>query len=307
MIDRPPRLPWYVGKHSSLGIVLAGSFGLGLLSGYACGQDLPPHGPADETESLWEVGLGGFVAVTPNYPASAEYDVNGLPIPLVIYRGDLFRLSQEEGARLVPLDTERVEIGVSADAAFGADSDDNALREGLPDLAPLVEVGPEIVLKGRAFGVPAAFGTLEAALQGRAVFSVDFDDGVDYRGLVLEPLVRTGFPGLLGRGTVMTLSAGPIFATSRLHEFFYEVPVRFARPGRPAFDAEGGYLGTEVNLGLAVELTDRLDLFLGGEVGLYAGAANADSPLFEEEVGASVFLGLAYSLFQSERRVPRRR
>lgn len=55
-----------------------------------------------------------------------------------------------------------------------------------------------------------------------------------------------------------------------------------------------------------LDLTDRLSVLGGVQLGIHTGAANADSPLFEDEVTASAFLGVSYSLFQSQRRVPSR-
>ncbi|MEO1776850.1 MAG: MipA/OmpV family protein [Pseudomonadota bacterium] len=260
-----------------------------------------------ETQPLWELGVGAFVSVTPNYPASGEYRINGLPFPNVVYRGDLLRLGQEEAARLVPVDTERFELSVSGDAAFGVDSDDNELRRGLPDLDPLLQIGPELVLKGRGFGTPSFLGDIALVLQGRAVFSANTDIEIDFQGFVVEPQLRTTFPGVLGLGSFVTASVGPLFATEALQDYFYEVPSAFALPDRPTFEASAGYLGSELTFGLGYELTERIDLFASLRLALYSGAANADSPLFEDAFNASGFVSFTYSIFQSERRVPRRR
>lgn len=85
------------------------------------------------------------------------------------------------------------------------------------------------------------------------------------------------------------------------------MPFAFARPDRPAFDGAGGYLGTELALSLGYELTEPIGLFASLEVAAYAGAANEDSPLFADAINASGFLSITYSIFQSERRVPRAR
>lgn len=267
-----------------------------------------PAAPEDpvETEPLWEAGVGGFVALTPNYPASGEYAVNGLPLPYLIYRGELVRIGGDSAASLVPLDTDRFEFGVSADAAFGADSDDNELREGLPDLDPLIEVGPEFVVKAAGFGLFTEIAEVELALQGRSVFSIDFEDAPEFQGLVFEPQLRASRRGIIGPRSFGFAAVGSIFATEGLHDYFYEVPAAFARPGRPAFDAGAGYLGAETTFGVGYEVTERFSVFAGGEVGLYAGSANADSPLFEDEVTGSVLFGASYSFFQSEARAPRR-
>ncbi len=258
-----------------------------------------------ESLPLWEVAVGGFALYAPDYPASGEYSINGLGAPLVVYRGDLFRLGEDAAVRVVPVDEPLFELGVSVDAAFGADSDDNELREGLPDLDPLLELGPELIVRGPRLDYGAwGEAELDLALQGRAVFSLDFDE-VAYRGLVFEPDIRYRQRGLLGGDLDLFGSVGPVFATEELHDYFYEVEPQFARPGREAFAADGGYLGTEIDLAMAYEGLGPVQLFAGVQVGLYGGAANADSPLFERDATAAVFFGLSWTLFESERQVIR--
>lgn len=254
---------------------------------------------------LWEVGFGAFGVVAPDYPAANESSFNGLPFPNVTYRGDLFRLNEEAGARVVPVAEPRFEFGVSVDGAFGANSDDNALREGLPDLDILAEIGPELIFLGPQFATGSGKGRLDLALQSRAVFSLDFD-AVAYQGLAVEPELRYRQTGLFGGGGTGFLSIGGFFATERLHDYFYEVPEAFALPDRPAFDAGPGYLGTFVSAGISAPLTDRVVLFIGGQTALHAGAANRDSPLFADSATFAGFLGFAYAIWQSDRRAPAR-
>ncbi|MCR9257609.1 MAG: MipA/OmpV family protein [Alphaproteobacteria bacterium] len=267
-----------------------------------------PFAVPREGEPLWEAGIGAFTTYGPDYPASASYSLNGLPFPFVVYRGDFFRVGEDAAAKIVPFETDRVEASLSLDAAFGADSSDNDLRAGLPDLDPLFEIGPELILRGPRFNFgPRGMGQIELALQGRAVFSVDLGEiEPEYRGLVFEPKLRYRQPGIVGEGSILFASIDPIYATEELHDYFYEVEPQFARAGRPAYQAEGGYLGTTLSAGLGMEITTRLTLFTGAEVGIYAGAANSDSPLFEDEFTAAAFLGFSYALYQSDTRVTRR-
>jgi len=271
------------------------------------GGAVPPE-PPSEGEPLWEAGVGAFATYGPDYPASGEYSPNGLPFPFLIYRGDFLRLGEDAAAKIVPLETDRVEFSISLNAAFGADSDDNDLRTGLPDLDPLFELGPELIVRGPRFDFgPRGTGRVELALQARSVFSVDIGDfDPAYRGLVFEPEIRYRQPGLLGPTSILFASLDPIFATEELHDYFYAVDPAFALPNRPAFEAEGGYLGTTVGVGVGFQVTPRLSLFTGAEIGIYAGAANADSPLFEDEITGSAFFGFSYALYQSDARVTRR-
>lgn len=266
-----------------------------------------PDVAAGPGEPLWEVGLGAIGAVAPDYPASASYGAIALPLPLLVYRGDLFRLGADGGGAIVPLRTERLELGLSFDVAPGASSEDNA-REGLPDLDPLLEVGPQIAVRGPTLEAgPFGGGVVEFALQTRVALSADFDDvEVTYRGLAVEPQVRYRQDGVFGPGSSLSLALGPVFATEELHDYFYEVEPRFARAGRAAFDAEAGYLGTELTVGASLDVSERLSVLGGVQLSVHSSAANAGSPLFEDEVTVGAFLGLSYSLFRSERTVARR-
>ena len=228
---------------------------------------LAPAVPAEEVP-LWEVGIGGFAALTPDYPASGNKSFNGLAFPTLVYRGDLVRAGDGAAARLVPFDTPRLELGVSLDASFSASSDGNPLREGMPDLGFLFEVGPEAIIRGPRFGEEGQRGEIDLALQARGVFSADFGEPIEYQGIVLEPEIRFRQQGLFGTRAGLSASIGPIFATEGLHDFFYQVDPEFARAGRPAFDADGGYLGTEARLGLGLPVGKRAYVFGGVGVGL---------------------------------------
>lgn len=262
---------------------------------------------ATETEPLWELGVGAFGLYAPDYPASSEMSFNGLALPYGIYRGEVLRVDDEDGARLVPVETQAYEISLSAGASFGARSEGRGVREGLPDLDPLIELGPQVIFRGPGFGPPSRRGQLDFALQARVVASLDFDNAsATYRGVVFEPEVEARWPDALGRGTELRTSIGPIFATQALQEYFYEVAPQFVRPGRPAYQAEGGYLGTDLVVSLSYDLTPRITAFGGVSASSHAGAANTDSPLFEEDLTGAAFFGLAVILTESDRRVARR-
>ena len=256
---------------------------------------------ASEELPLWEIKAGGFGFYGTDYPASGNYRFNGLAYPTLTYRGDTLRIGGSSAAKLVPFRNPRFELGVSLDAAFAADSDGNPIRDGMPDLGLITEFGPELVIKGprRAAGTPQE-SAIDFALQARAVFSYQKDDGIDHRGFIIEPTVkyRKGFAS----GSRFRATFGPVFATEGLQDYYYQVDPTFARAGRPPFDAKGGYLGTEATFGLTVPVTDRLNVWGGGGVGLYSGAKNKNSPLFEDDLTSYVYLGASFKLFQSKRR-----
>lgn len=252
---------------------------------------------AEEEKPLWEIGVIGFGLYGPDYPAASEYSLNGLPAPYLVYRGKFLRISDEETA-FIPVETPRYELGISAAGAFPAQSDGNAAREGLPDLDYLVEVGPKLTLNGPRYA--GGRGSTELALQGRAVFSLDFDD-VAYQGLVFEPELRTKVDDIFGGRGTLNARLGPIFASEGVHDYFYEVAPAFATPERPAFDADAGYLGTDLGLSLTYEATESFTVFGGAVLSVHSGAANSASPLFERDVTATAFLGAAFTFLRSDR------
>src|ERR1035437_2233492 len=101
----------------------------------------------------------------------------------------------------------------------------------------------------------------------------------------------------------MDSSIGSSFATKKLHEYFYRVEPRFATVTRPAYEADGGYLGSKITLALSYGIMDRVRIYIGGNVGYFGGAANEDCPMFRQKVNASVHAGFSWSIFQSDKRV----
>ena len=102
-------------------------------------------------------------------------------------------------------------------------------------------------------------------------------------------------------------SLSPSWGVDGLNKYFYEVKPRDVRPGRPAYQADNGYIGTELNLGASWGPWERLRLFGGVQLGYWKGSTNEDSPLWREEFTVAVGGGLRVMLFRSERTVLRAR
>ena len=64
-----------------------------------------------------------------------------------------------------------------------------------------------------------------------------------------------------------------------MNRYYSEVKSRFAREDRPAYQADNGYIGTELSLGATWGPWERLRLFGGVQLGYWKGSANEDSPL----------------------------
>lgn len=256
--------------------------------------------PGGDTKPLWEVGffLGG--ARLPDYPAAGQSQTRVLPLPYVIYRGDVFKIGDGGGVRAEADITDRIEFSLGFSGSFDSDSEDNRAREGMPDLDLLAEAGPAV-----AFRLTPRKSDLQAvlSLEARAVISLDFDD-IGYQGIAVNPKLTVQHRDFLGSGLGLYLSAGPVWGFDGVNEYFYEVEPRFARAGRPAYRAEEGYVGTRANIGVSAMVSENVRLFAGTQISYHGGAENEDSPLFREKWTVGVGAGLTWSIWQSEQRVP---
>lgn len=255
-----------------------------------------PSGTSEVRLPVFEAGIGGAVAWVPDYPAAGQNHVQAIPVPYVIYRGRILR-SDDRGVRGRFYSSDAVGLDLSFSGAFPASSSENKAREGMPDLDWQGEVGPALRLT--LWRDPGAARRINLELPVRAVFSTDLSS-VRFRGVVLSPELAVEQRGLALPGDRLRAGIGPIFATDRLMDYFYEVEPRYARPDRPAYDAKGGYLGTRLQFSYRVPLNGRVSVYGGGRVESFHGAANRSSPLFRDDWNLSAAIGIAWSFHQSE-------
>jgi outer membrane scaffolding protein for murein synthesis (MipA/OmpV family) len=255
----------------------------------------------DVTTPLWEAGVlaaGGWVS---HYPAASEGQFRALPIPYVIYRGDTLRIGDNGLVRArKEFADDRLEIDIGLDGAFDVDSKDNKARSGMPDLDLLVEVGPEITWHFNSKKNPVQ---VDLSMEVRAVISAEFVS-FGYEGVTVNPQLSVFDREFLGTHLRAYGSVGPVFGYDGMNEYFYQVDSAYAEPGRPAYRAKSGYIGTETTVGLAYPVTENLLLFSAAQVGYYGGAANEDSPLHRDDVNVNVGVGIRWSFWHSEARVP---
>lgn len=245
---------------------------------------------------LWEVGLAAFGGYVADYPGAAQARFRGFPIPYFIYRGETLRAGDGGIVRGRLSLGDTLEIDLSFDGSLKADSDKNTLRRGMPDLDFLAEVGPQITW--RAWEESNRSLTINLPIRAPLSFG---DGGIRSRGVVLNPRISYRDRDFLG-GNTLSLSVGPIFATEKLMDYFYEIRPQFALRDRPAFDADSGYLGSEVSIGLSRRLTPQIRLFLGSQIGLFSGATNRRSALLARETNWNFAVGASYAIWESSKR-----
>jgi outer membrane scaffolding protein for murein synthesis (MipA/OmpV family) len=260
----------------------------GLPAGHACAAEKP----------LWELGAGISALSFPDYRGSDESSLYAIPFPYFVYRGTFLK-ADRNGIRGTFFDSDRIELNLSVGASLPVNSDDNQARQGMPDLQPTLELGPSLDLN--LWRTPDRRTRLDLRLPVRTAVTVK--DGMRDIGWVFSPRLNLDITDVAGlAGWNMGLLAGPMYGSERNHDYFYSVAPQYATPDRPAFDAKGGYAGSQVLMSMSKRYPKY---WLGAFVrwDSLKGAAFDDSPLVKSENYFAAGVGVAWILGESSTRV----
>jgi outer membrane protein len=249
-----------------------------------------------EPKPLWEFGLGVGTLAFNDYRGADTSHVYPVPLPYFVYRGKFLR-SDHNGLRGRLFNQERIELNLSVNGTTPVRND--SARHDMPDLRPTLEVGPS--LDAHLWKSADARAKLDLRLPARAAFTLEASPR--FVGVFLAPHLNLDLaqqPG--GAGWKLGLLAGPLFANRRYDDYFYSVAPQYTSAGRPAYNAPGGYAGTQ----MLIALTRR---FPGYWIGGYlrhdslSGASFADSPLVKRDGYWSAGFGIAWIIRRSQRLV----
>ncbi|GAB5380124.1 MAG: hypothetical protein Alis3KO_24330 [Aliiglaciecola sp.] len=255
-----------------------------------------------QNKPLWELGAIGAAFNTPEYPGASQNQNNAIVAPYFVYRGEIFRVGDGSAARAVAVEKDWIEVDLSLDAGFNANSSEDSVRAGMPDLDYVFEIGPQVRLKLFESGNShSSKKTLSFKIQTRAAFSTDFGS-IDHRGYVFHPELTYQQSGWLQEEDRLTLNLSPVWATEKLHDYFYQVDQAFVTEQRALFDARSGYLGFELSVGYGFDATSAIRVFMGAAVDLYQGSVNEDSPLLTDLDTVSVAAGLIWRFTESQQK-----
>ena len=257
----------------------------------------------DDMRPVWEAGVLAAVFSSPEYPGAGQSQSNVIAAPYFIYRGETIRIGDGSIARAVAIDKSWYELDLSLAGSFNANSEGNEARVGMPDLDFIFELGPQLKLKLSKFEFEQhGKAELLLNLQARAVFSTDFSS-IHKRGYVFQPVLSYRQRGWLSEKTALSVSLSPTWASEKLHDYFYQVDSAFVTEQRSAYDADSGYLGTDLSVGLSFNATEDIRIFTFARASLHSGSANEDSPLFIDKSTYSYGLGMVWRLWESEEKV----
>jgi outer membrane scaffolding protein for murein synthesis (MipA/OmpV family) len=256
--------------------------------------------PAARADSypLWEVGAGLAGLNVPNYRGSDVRQTYVLPIPYLIYRGEVLR-ADRDGLRGLLFDSERLEINVSLNATLPVNSDDDPVRQGMADLDPAVELGPTVNL--HLWRSTDRKTRLDVRLPVRTAITIA--SRPEQIGWLFSPNLLLAIRDPAGQiGWNLGLQAGPYFNDREYNATFYAVSPADATAQRPAYAASGGYSGSQFTL----ILTKRFPRYWVGGFLRYdtlAGSVIEDSPLVRRSDAVSVGLALSWVFKESRKRV----
>jgi outer membrane scaffolding protein for murein synthesis (MipA/OmpV family) len=253
---------------------------------------------AGESKPLWEAGVGVAALSFPYYRGSEQRQNFLMPVPYFTYHGDFLK-ADRHGLRGNLFDSERIDLTLSFSASPPTKSHDVAARNGMPDLKPTAEFGPQVDVTLWRSENHARF--LKLRLPLRAAFTLE--NTPRHAGWIFSPNLNldiTDLPGLAGWN--FGLVSGPFFADRKQHAFFYDIAPQQATVARPVYASGGGYSGTQ----FLAALSRRYEKVWIGAFARYDslhGVVFDDSPLVKQKHFASAGLAVSWILGESTRRV----
>jgi MipA family protein len=249
-------------------------------------------GPTQELP-LWEVGLGLGAIGFRDYRGSDTTHAYPVPVGYFIYRGKYLQTDRSGLKTKLPIGT-RLELNLSLNATTPVR--DNATRAGMPEVRSTVEIGP--ALEVHVWKSASQRMRLDVRLPVRAAFAVG---SPGYIGWFSNPNINLDIADAGGmHGLHLGLLTGPLFAASRYDAYYYSVAPQYATLERPAYQATGGYAGSQV----LAALSKRYPRFWAGAYVRYDnldGASFESSPLVKSHSYWSAGIGFAWMIRHSDR------
>lgn len=247
-----------------------------------------------------EAGLAAAGIYSPAYPGSSVSSDRFFAAPWVIYRGENVNV-KDGGVNLKAYDSDLVTVDLGISFSLNADSSITPVRDGMPDLDYLLELGPRVnVWLYDEYRESGYRNRLNWKTSYRQAMSLDFKRlALHGRGPVFDTELDYRWDSNAASDLSILASVGALWVGNKLSDYIYAVEPQYVTEDREAYDAQAGFLGIDLSLGILVRPVKNMSVYFGLGVDLYDGSRNDQSPLFEKERGSSVLLGVAYTLYES--------
>ena len=264
---------------------------VGMLSAF-CAAMVGAAQEARAEQALWEAGMGLAAMRLPHYRGSNQTHDWLLPLPYAVYRGEIFR-ADRDGARARLVESERVDLDLSFAASAPTRSKDNLVRVGMPDLAPTVEVGPNMTVQ------LARTNHWKAELRVPVRAAITLQSSPRILGWIATPNVNIDMKVM---GWDVGMFTGPILGSRGFNGYFYDVAPIYATAARATFRAQGGWGGWQTTAGVSKRMGN---LWLGAFVKAdsVASARYVASPLVRQQHTLAFGLAASWVFAQSSERV----
>ena len=247
----------------------------------APGSDLPTPRPStpwqEETPSDWSVTIGAFSYIGPEYEGSNDYDVGGVPIIEVDWKGSVF-LSARDGIGVNIWNDRMFTLSTSVGYTFGRDEDVSNDLDGLGD----IDGGAVAIVKGQMRLKGFDFTTRYShQISGENTgYLVDFGLGysiVSSSGWLIRPGVDASYA-----------------SKKYTDKFFGVTAAQAANSGLDAFDADAGFKSVGAGVLATYPLDPHWTVISQFKYDRLVGDA-ADSPVTQDKDQFLVGLGVSHT------------
>jgi outer membrane scaffolding protein for murein synthesis (MipA/OmpV family) len=251
---------------------------------------------------LWEAGVGVGVIDFPDYRGAAQYHTYVLPVPYLVYRGDVLKIDRDS-VRAQFFNSPDVELDLSVNGSVPVKSSDDRARSGMPDLDPSLEVGPALDWTMARWDNDGEKLSFRFPVRNGEASNFSHFENI---GWLSQPSLNVDIKDPFDlAGWRLGLSVGALFADRRYLEYFYGVAPAYATPDRPSYNAHGGYAGSQFISALSKRYSD---MWVGGFLkwDTLHGAAFVNSPLVQKRefwtagVAVSWILGRSATMVEAD-------
>lgn len=233
---------------------------------------------AEKTSGYWELGAGISFVQSPHYAGSSQSKNYVVPFPHIVIETEYLSVDRNVMHGHV-LSTDVFRFDISFSGAFKVDSDEDELRQGMPDLDYIIEAGPSLkwLLSGNFDG--KRYVTFEVPVRG--AIATDFDEA---KSIGWHAIPTLHWHNEWHSNSVWKLDnrLRVFYESQEYNDYIYSVDFPYATAERPYYQAEKGYGGWEYMLGIRHEKGNRAMGFVLNYTNISQAVFN-DSPLVAED------------------------